>query len=233
MSTFSRALQILLRSLNKISFTKISKKQLRELLKWTPNDVNLKKKVLDNILKLEQFSNDNELCEDYPTTRNRLAEEARAEMMRDGCCQGGLRGRHADVNRKLGAADAQHQRFRAGGVRLATVEGELDRLYMMLRPIRRYAKYSCFRCEEAALEAAVPDLATEASREAGRAFCTGVATWDHLPAPKRPYHEWVANPEQHELERQVKWARLSPAQRAAHWNPIPGAFMLVQPQRAD
>ena len=191
-----------------------------------PGDVHRMRAVLANIQKLQRFSEANALCKDWPAERNRVAQEARAEMMRDGCCQGGLCGLHVGAHEKLGAADQQHRLFRAGGVRWSTVDEELDRLMKMLRPIRRFAQYSCPRCNVVAAP-------TQQSAE-GKAFVEAVRAWDNGPAPldgsrKRPFTEFLAFREQDAADRLAKWARLSHGEKAQRWNPLPGAFMLVPP----
>ena len=195
-----------------------------------PGDVHRMRMVLASIQKLQRFSEANALCKDWPAERNRVAQEARAEMMRDGSCQGGLCGLHVGAHEMLGAADLQHRLFRAGGVRWSTVDEELDRLMKMLRPIRRVALYSCPRCN-------VVVAPTQQSAE-GKAFVEAVRAWDNAPAPldgsrKRPFTEFLAFREQDAADRLAKWARLSHDEKAQRWNPLPGAFMLVPAASED
>lgn len=192
-----------------------------------PGEVHLMRGLLANIAKLQGFSESHSMCRDYPVERNRLAGRARTEMIRDGCCQGGMCKAHSDVHRMLGAIDEQHRAFRRGGVRWETVDAELERLFAMLRPIRRFGKYSCPRCEDSG--APVRLLAS--------AKADAVAAWIHSPPPadgsqKRSFSDFVTHGGQDADDRSAKWARLSDSERAARWNPVPGAFMLV-PCRLD
>lgn len=196
-----------------------------------PGDVHRMRAVIANIEKLQRFSTDHATCKDYPTTRNTIAETARAEMRRDGCCQGTFCYKHLEVHRNLGAIDEQYRLFRAGGVRWSTVEEEMDRLSQMLRPIRRFARYACPQCEGFAVpgDGAASDRGNMAAN---------VAAWDHSPAPldgslKRSFAEFMADPGRAASDRAAQWACLTPAERDLRWNPVPGSFMLVQPWQEE
>jgi len=185
--------------------------------------------LFDNIRRLHELLDLRQQLEHYPAERNLLAAEAAEAMKRDGCCWGHPCRSHAKLRSFLNVVDEQHHLFRSSeGVRWHTVEQELARLLILLRPVQLQPTYACGRCEEE-------------RRARGRRPPAGVdldafMAWMAEPVPegctrKRPFAEF--DPAAEDAARKAKWAKLSEAERALKWNPIPGSFSLVPPLLAE
>ncbi len=182
-------------------------------------------KNLDTLLTMRDI---HAKFENYPIERNRVCEQAIVEMKRDGCCCEGYCATHAPTHRLLNRIDSIFQG--ANGVRLQTIEAEIERLRLMKQPMRMVAVYKCSECEKAKAAAIVQQPVHN------RVDPVAFMAWMASPIPegqrfKRPFAEWDAD--QHAEERQAKWARLSAEQQAVRWNPTPGSMMSVPMPAAD